>query len=164
MHSVSVAMAQNCQNAVQMLFFFPVLWKLESLPLNAASFRKSFSSCQTLPYQWSMSCAVVQLWTMIGWVITCGVASLPSKTQQEVMEQFLFYLAWQLLSSLTQAWATHQLYFGASRWERKLLSAFFFVRLNLMGHSESLKRPQFLRANYASVDILYCLSVIYLYA
>lgn len=38
---------------------------------------------------------------------------------------------------------------------------FCFVRLNLMGHSESLKRPQFLRANYASVDILYCLSVIY---
>lgn len=105
---------------------------------------------------------VVQLWTMIGRVITCSVASLPSKTQQEFMEQFLFYLAWQLLCSLTQAWAPHQLYFGASRWGRKLLSEllFFFVRLNFLGHSESLKRPQFLRANHASVDILYCLSVI----
>lgn len=118
--------------------------------------------CLTSPLSGSPTCPaklgltvdlwVVQLWTMTGRDITRSVASLPSKTQQEFMEQFLFYLAWWWLCSLSQAWATQQL--SSPVWsfkvrKKELLSA-------CCGHSESLKVPHFLGAYHANVDCLRC--------
>lgn len=159
MHSVSVAMAQNCQNAVQM-FFFPVLWKLESLPLNAASLRKSFSSCQTLPYQ-----MIYELRSCEQWLVGLLLVALPAfqaRPSRNSWNSSCFI--WR--GNCCVVWPRRELHTSFTlelQGEKEscfLHFFFFFVRLNFLGHSESLKRPQFLRANHASVDILYCLSVI----
>lgn len=158
MHSVSVAMAKNCQNAVQMSFF------PNFMPVGLFAPQCCLLQEVLLSLPNSALPVIYELWSCEQWLVGLLLVALPAfqaRPSRNLWNSSCFICR----GNCCVVWHRHKLHtsFKAELELQGVKEKAAFCILfcqNLKGHSESLKRPQFIRANYGSLDILYCLSVI----
>lgn len=153
MHSVSVVMAQHlstCCSIVVLAGFVPV-------GISAAQCCLFQEVLLVLPN--SAVAMIYELCSCERWLVALLLVVLPAsraRRSKNLWNSSCFI--WR--DNGCVVWPGHERHgsckaqCGASRWDRK---SYF---LHLWGHSESLKGPHVLRADYTSVDFLYCRLVV----